>query len=137
MLCASVCSLITTLSGTFTDVDHRAYIAQHWIDLLDQSVRRIDAFRDAHPDHPVVDVAYADLVAEPLATVGAIYDAVGTPLTDTARSAVAAYVAGRPRRPFGEHHYQLAQFGLDADTLRGRFAGYIERYGVAPERSAV
>jgi hypothetical protein len=137
VLCASVCSLITTLSGTFTDVDHTAYIARHWTDLLDETVRRIGAFRDAHPDHQVIDVAYADLVAEPLATVDAIYQAVGTPLTDRARAAMGAYVDDPPGRRFGEHHYELAQFGLDARALRERFADYIERYGVAREPSAV
>ena len=63
VLCASVCSLITTLSGTFTDADHRAYIAEHWVTMLEESVRRIDAFRAAHPEHPIVDVQYADLDA--------------------------------------------------------------------------
>ena len=54
VLCASVCSLINTLSGTFTDADHRAYIAEHWVAMLDESVRRIDRFRAAAsraPDH--------------------------------------------------------------------------------------
>ena len=34
VLCASVCSLITTLTGTFTDADHKRYIAEHWTDML-------------------------------------------------------------------------------------------------------
>ena len=63
VLCASVCSLITTLSGTFSDADHRAYIAEHWVEMLEESVRRIDAFRAAHPEHPIVDVQYDDLDA--------------------------------------------------------------------------
>ena len=33
--------------------------------MLEESVRRIDAFRDAHPEHPIVDVQYADLVTDP------------------------------------------------------------------------
>ena len=34
----------------------------HWPAMLEESVGRIDAFRDAHPEHPIVDVQYADLV---------------------------------------------------------------------------
>ncbi len=49
VLCASVCSLINTLTSTFTDADHRAYVAEHWVTMLELSVHRIDAFRDAHP----------------------------------------------------------------------------------------
>ena len=52
VLCASVCSLIHTLSGTFTDADHRAYIAEHWVAMLEESIRRIDRFRAAHPGAP-------------------------------------------------------------------------------------
>ena len=31
--------------------------------MLEESIRRIDAFRAAHPEHPIVDVQYDDLVA--------------------------------------------------------------------------
>ena len=83
VLSASVCSLISTLSSTFTDADHRAYIVAHWPAMLEESVRRIDAFRAAHPEHPIVDVQYADLVTDPAATVASIYRAVGDELDDT------------------------------------------------------
>ena len=48
VLCASACSLISTLTGTFSDADHTAYIAEHWTRLLDES---IDAGRGL-PDGP-------------------------------------------------------------------------------------
>ena len=82
VLTGSVCGLIKTLSSTFTDVDHRAYIGEHWPTMLEESVRRIDAFRDAHPEHPIVDVQYTDLIADPAATVRSIYTAVGDELDD-------------------------------------------------------
>jgi hypothetical protein len=135
-LCASVCSLITTLSGTFSDADHRAYVAGHWTAMLEESVRRIDAFRAAHPDHPVVDVQYTDLVTDPVATVATIYDRCGTPLDDAARAAIAASVAAHPKERLGTHRYDPAELGLDATEVRERFAGYVSRYGVptAPPR---
>src|SRR5438105_829340 len=75
VLCASVCSLIHTLSGTFSDADHRAYIAEHWVAMLEESVQRIDDFRAARPDHPMVDVHYADLMRDPVGAVESIYSA--------------------------------------------------------------
>ncbi|MEX2255290.1 MAG: sulfotransferase [Acidimicrobiia bacterium] len=135
-LAASVCSLISTLSGTFSDADHRAYIAEHWTSMLEESVTRIDAFRAAHPDHPVIDVHYADLVRDPLATVGAIYGACGAELGERAYSAISAYVAENPKGKFGTHGYDLAEYGLDAGELRERFAGYVERYDIPAEIAA-
>jgi len=126
VLCASVCSLIHTLSGTFTDADHRAYITAHWVAMLEESIRRIDGFRTMHPEHPIIDVQYDDLVRNPVATVGKIYASAG----ETARDAMAAYVAAHPKDGMGVHGYDLAEFGLDATELRDRFSDYIARYDV-------
>jgi hypothetical protein len=136
VLTASVCSLIATLSSTFTDVDHRAYIAEHWPAMLEESVRRIDAFRAAHPEHPVLDVQYTDLVGDPVTTVRAIYDAVGDELDEAAARAIGAYVDAHPRGQFGAHRYDVTEFGLDPDELADRFSDYAERYSVPREHDA-
>jgi sulfotransferase family protein len=136
VLCASVCSLIGTLSGTFTDADHTAYIAEHWTAMLEESIRRIEAFRAAHPDHPVTDVHYADLVRDPLDTVAFIYWSLGLDLDPPTRSAMSDYVDTHPKGQFGVHRYDLAEFGLDAGELRERFAGYVDRFDI-PEEKAV
>jgi Sulfotransferase family len=133
MLCASVCSLIGTLSGTFTDADHGAYIAEHWTAMLVESVRRVDAFRHAHPEHPIVDVQYDDLVRTPIDTVRDLYRACGAELSDDALGAVTAYVDAHPKDGLGVHRYDLSELGLDASEIRERFAGYVDRYDVATE----
>ena len=119
VLCASVCSLISTLSATFTDADHRAYIAEHWPAMLEESVRRIDAFRDAHPEHPIVDVQYADLVADPVATVRSIYDGVRRRARRRGARRRSPRTSPRTRRAqLGAHRYDVAEFGLDAGRAR-------------------
>jgi hypothetical protein len=133
VLAASVCSLITTLSGTFTDADHRPYIAEHWTQMLEDCVERSNTFRDAHPEHPIVDVAYADLVADPVATVDALYGALGEELAPDARAAIADHVAARPRAEHGTHDYDLASFGLDGAELADRFRPYTDRFEISPE----
>jgi Sulfotransferase family len=136
VLCASVCSLITTLSGTFTDADHTAYVAEHWPTMLEESVKRIEAFRAAHSEHPIVDVQYADLVQDPIRTVEDLYAACGAELNGSARDAIAAYVNAHPKGKFGTHGYDLAEFGLDVGELAERFAGYVDRYDVAVESNS-
>ncbi len=133
VLCASVCSLIGTLSGTFTDADHSAYIAEHWTVMLEESVHRIDAFRDAHPDRRMTDVRYADLVDDPLATVQAIYASWGEELEPRAATAISEFVAAHPKGSLGSHHYDLAEYGLDSGKIAERFAGYVDRYAVPTE----
>lgn len=133
VLSASVCSLVSTLSGTFTDADHTRYIAEHWTSMLEESVRRIDLFRLAHPEHPVIDVQYADLANDPLGTVGTLYDRLDIDLDGVAHAAIASYAADHPKGTHGAHGYDLARYGLNPGDLRERFAGYVQRYRVPSE----
>ncbi len=133
VLCASVCSLVTTLTRTFSDADHRRYIADHWTEILARSIAAVDAFRDAHPDRQIVDVHYADLVRDPLATMRRVYGAFGEDLDGQAMRAMAAHIESRPQGRFGRHGYDFAEFGLDPAELAERFRPYVERYDVPLE----
>jgi hypothetical protein len=134
MLCGSVCSLIRTLSATFTDADHRDRIGQRWVDVLSQCVERVAGFRAAHPDHPIIDVQYADLMRDPVGTVAGIYESAGRSLDEDAATEIKAYIAANPRGKYGAHTYDLAEFGVSEAVIRERFAGYTDRYDVPLER---
>jgi hypothetical protein len=133
VLCASVCSLITTLTGTFSDADHKRYIAEHWTDMLARSVAAVDRFRAANPGAQIVDVHYADLVREPVATMRRVYAAFGEELRGPALAAMTAHVESHPKGRFGQHRYDLAEFGLDGAAIAERFRGYVQRYGIPLE----
>jgi hypothetical protein len=136
VLCASVCSLITTLTRTFSDADRRRYIADHWTDILAQSIARVDTFRKANPEHRIIDVHYADLVRDPLGTMRRVYAAWGDELDARALGAMTDHIASHPKGRFGRHAYDLKEFGLDAALIAERFRPYVERYGVPLEHSA-
>ena len=133
VLCASACSLISTLTGTFSDADHTAYIATHWTDMLAESVDRSETFRSTHPERRIIDVQYADLVCDPLGTVERIYAASDREFDGPARDAVAAFVAANPKGRFGTHGYRLEDYGLEAGAIAERFAEYVERYDIPLE----
>lgn len=133
VVAASCCSLLGTLSGSFSDADHRAYLARHWTDVLEQSLTRVDDFRAAHPEHPFIDVHYADLVRDPVGAARTIYDGAGRTLEPETAAAMAAYVTSHPQGEFGRHRYQLGELGLNEGELAERFAGYVSKYGVAGE----
>jgi hypothetical protein len=123
---ASLCSLVRSLSGTFTDADHTEYIATHWVDVADTIVRRTAATRRARPDVPFLDVAYDHLVSTPMDVVRAIYAFDETELTPEVEHAMRAYLDENAQGKFGRHAYALDEFGLRPDTIRERFATYIE-----------
>lgn len=135
VLCASACSLLSTLTGTFSDADHTSYIAEHWTRMLEVSIERIEAFRRADPARRIIDVRYADLVADPVGTVEAIYAGCGRTLSPRARQTVCGYVDTHPRGRFGSHGYRLEDYGLQVGEVRERFADYVARYDVPFETS--
>lgn len=136
VLCASVCSLITTVTKTFSDADHKRYIADHWTDMLARSIARVDAFRAANPDRRIVDVHYADLVRDPLATMRRVYAAFGDELDGQALRAMSDHVDSHPKGRFGRHAYNPLEFGLDAGAIAERFRHYVERYEIPLEQFA-
>ena len=76
----------------------------------------------------IIDVCYADLVANPLAEIRRILGAAELEGDDAWLNALPT---GRPKVPEqnrDRHPYALAQFGLDADTVNRRFADYIKTY---------
>jgi len=133
VLAASVCSLITTLTKTFSDADHSRYIADHWTDMLARSIAAVDTFRDANPDKRIVDVHYAELAGDPIATMRRVYAAFGDELQGQALAAMEAHIASHPKGRFGRHGYDPAAFGLDAGAIAERFRPYVERYGIPLE----
>jgi LPS sulfotransferase NodH len=74
-----------------------------------------------------IDVAYRDLVADPLATVRRILAHFAIALPPDAAAAVQRYIGDHPQHRHGAHRYGLAEFGLDAETVRAVFSREIER----------
>jgi Sulfotransferase family len=73
----------------------------------------------AIPDDRLHHVLYADLVADPIAAVKAMYDAFGLKLTDEGRFAMEAYVDAHPRDARPAHKLNL---GSDEMNSRDRIA---------------
>jgi hypothetical protein len=125
---ASTCSLVVSLTGTFSDADWRSYIADIWTDTVDAMINRTLDFRDAHPEMQFVDVMYDDFIKDPVAAVAAIYDELGRELTPEAEKAVREMAAREPQHKFGRHTYALADIGLRREDVQPRFERYFERF---------
>jgi len=86
------------------------------------------------PAGQVADVQFTDFVADPLATIGALYDQLGMVLTADAEARMRAFLAANPGDGGGGgHRYTFADTGLDVDELRERSRAYQEHFGVPSE----
>ena len=130
---ASIASLATVLRQAFSDSADSKQIAADWCGRWSNALDRSLETRSHLPAERFFDVAYADLVAAPLATVERLYEFLGWPLSSEARESMDSFLSENPRNKYGAHRYTLADFGLDRARETQRFARYCERFEIPVE----
>ena len=110
------------LSGRETGAEQLAFMSG----MLNGATR----FRSAHPEleHRWVDVAYVDLIRDPVKVVRDIYNRFGWPLEQTAVNEMKAWLSQQAdrRRREQRHRYLLEDFGLTAGEVNAAFAPYLD-----------
>jgi len=86
----------------------------------------------ALPDR-FVDVHFAELMKDPVATLRGAYRRMGRAFGPGHAERVERYLAYKPQGKFGVHRYSAGEWGFDADAVRERLAPYIRHFGVALE----
>ena len=127
---ASTCRLIETAravrgAAAIDRVELGAYLSEFW----SQEWRRNLAQRATLPAGvTVLDVDYADIIADTDSVLQSIYDARGLALTDTARQRVAAWAKTSDPNRFGRHIYRLDDYGLSVSDVLAAFDFYVARF---------
>jgi hypothetical protein len=103
-------------------------IANGWIDRLELMLAALVRDRDAIAKERSTDVTFDEFMADELGIAERVFGLVGEPMTDDARTAMAAYRAGHERGRLGKVATSCEMFGLDEDDLRARFAPYVRRF---------
>jgi len=109
-------------------------IAVYWIDRIERLLRACVRDRDLLPAAQSMDVLFHQFMADDVRMVERIYDLADLPMTRAARAQLDAFMADNARGKFGRVHYDLrADFGVDPDDVRRRFAFYFDRFPVRAE----
>jgi Sulfotransferase family len=124
---------VTARPDSLSEARFEGYFGRMWVDVLGTMVDRLVEHRTRCGDSRFFDLHYRELVADPVGAVARIYEHFGETLSPEAEASMAAYLAAHPRGRHGTHEYALADFGLEEITVRDRFAGYTERFGVEVE----
>lgn len=129
----SFCSLLSLSHQAFMGRVDAKWLGQNCSWQAAEHAGRIMDFRDKFGDDRVVDVHYADLMRQPIETLRKLYQRLGDAYTPEAEAAMSAWLKDNPQDKFGRHQYQLAQYGLTPEQLRGMFERYSSRYEVEAE----
>jgi Sulfotransferase family len=96
-----------------------------------RNLRRFFASRQRLPANCCTDVAYGDLVLDPISVVRRIYAKLGEQLTADAESRMIKFMSETPQTKWGRHVYSAATFGLEPSAIAEQFRFYIERFNMA------
>lgn len=94
---------------------------------------RIMDYREANGADSMVDVHYADLLADPIGAMRKLYAEWGDDFTPETEAAMQAWLDENPQGKFGKHEYALEKYGLTVEGARARFERYLSAYHVARE----
>jgi len=130
LLCtASICSMTAAIPGGTLKIDPEQ-LGPIVMDFYATSLERGLAARDRCDGTRFVDVDHDDFIDDSLGVAKNIYDRFGLAMSPAVEAALKAHVEDNPQGKHGSHDYSLEEWGLDADTVRRRFAPYIERFGI-------
>lgn len=124
----SVCSLIHYCRSWSSDRDDALELGPEQLDRWWLAVSRAMDFRSRVGDERFADLSFADLQVDPVGALATAFEQIGIAFGDASRHAVAGWATSHPPGSHGQHTYDLADFGLDPDQVRRRFAPYMETY---------
>jgi hypothetical protein len=129
----SLCSLISFAHQAFIGRIDYQWLGENCPWQCEQHANRLMDARDRLGEDRIIDVYYADLMRDPIATMRTLYRALGDEFTPAAETGMRAWLADNPQDKFGRHEYQLAKYGLTPEMVRPRFERYLSRYQVERE----
>jgi len=125
---ASFASMVAHAGAMLSSEFDAHRIGRRVADQMLNSVERMLAARAKRPPGSILDVAYDDLVANPLAEMQKVYDFIGIEWNSAAEARTQRWIEENPQHKYGMHRYQLSDFGLDECELAVRFKPYRARW---------
>jgi hypothetical protein len=124
----SVADLYREAMGLFSDNVDAAYLGAFNVEQWSIGMQRLLAFRDRGNQHRFHDIDFRAMQRDPLSSVRGLYAWLGEPVTDDFEVGMRTWwernAEGRPL----PDRATAAEFGIDLDDVRQRFAGYTERF---------
>lgn len=126
---ASVQSILKGLNGHPVTPEARRAQGRRAIDLQLAAVEKAMQSRDAVGEDQFIDVSYHDVMADPLATIRRVYDQCGLTVSAEHATRIRSWLGRHDPTKHGVHRHSPEEFGMEAQEVNERFAGYLDRFG--------
>ncbi len=129
----SFCSMVAHGRGLFSDRVDPLEIGAHWFAKTCRLVELTARVREAADPRRFVDVSYYDLVGDPMAVLGKVYEQAGIPFGPDARKAAERTASRNVQHRYGRHVYEPESFGLSREGIEHGLAAYRKRHDIPRE----
>jgi hypothetical protein len=110
-------------------------LVDYWVDRIERMLRSYLRDRDLVPEGQLVEVMFADIVADDVGAATCVLERAGLAITDDCIADIEAYMASHPRGKDGRVVYDLeGDFQISGEELGERFAFYTDAVGIQSER---
>jgi hypothetical protein len=127
----SVCSLAAAARAPFCESIDEAALGEFWLNYCEAGLESGLKARQKANSNRIIDIRYPDLKQNPPAVLNQIRNTVNLRDSEAWTKSLRAISKTLEKKVPGHHHYAAAQFELDADQIRERFAKYIEDYDLS------
>jgi len=121
----SSASMIHRVRSLFVAPEALKYAGPDAVDFADEALRRSMADRAHIPSASILDVAYEDVVADPVAAMRLIHSYFRLPFDQAFEHKIVESKKQKPKGK-GEHTYTLEQFGLKTEEVERRLEFYTQ-----------
>ena len=126
----SQCSLSARIAAKFRRSLDLHDVGRFWLDYSRIGIERGLRAKSALPSSQIYDVRLEDLRARPLEMIEDIYRRFDLSFDDTLADQLGARIAEEPTAQYGEHDYDIADYGLTEDQIQDTFTDYRQRFGI-------
>ncbi len=128
----SIASMYAALWRLATDEPDEQEIGRQCLERYAWSLERCLEARDRLPAERFLDLAYRDVVADPIGEVRRIYAFLGRKFAPETEAAMRRHTLENPREKRAPHAYTLERFGYTREQVAGAFAADRERFVPLP-----
>lgn len=127
---ASFISMVCHGAGVFSDEVDVAGYSRHWQRKVKRMIDRSIRVRSQEGETRFIDVAYHDLIDNPVDQLRRIYSAAEVVFDAEAEKNAAKLLQRQTQDKYGRHIYRLEDFGLSQRQIEQDFGSYRKRHAI-------
>jgi hypothetical protein len=126
---SSFCALLRASRRSTSTRDDAVEVGRYVMRIYGQRMRKYQHDRvSLERNHRFVDVPYQEIVRDAPTVVARCYAVAGLLLSATSLAAIRQWEARNEQHKHGQHHYELADFGLTSEDIAAVFGEYSARF---------